>query len=97
MKITLTKSEFVNRFDKFNRSNNFSVAGREALYDYFCELEDDTGKEIEADIIGICCEYSEYKNIAELKKNYTKIKNMDDLRDHTSVIEFDGGLIIKQF
>ena len=60
-------------FDEYNRSDNFSVEGRQALFDYLENLEDDTGEKIELDIISLCCDYTEYKNLKELQENYNNI------------------------
>ena len=63
-----------NRFyDVFEiRRNNFSYKGLEVLYDYLIELEEDTGTELELDVIAICCNYNEYKDLNEyLNDNYT--------------------------
>jgi hypothetical protein len=78
--------------------NNFSYDALRALYDYLEEYEESTGETIEFDPIALCCEWSEYDNIKEVKKNYTNIKNLDDLKDHTQVIELDkGGLLVAEF
>ena len=57
--------------------------------------------EIDFDPIAICCEYSEYENLNEIKENYSsvEINNIDDLRYHTSVIEIENTdrLIIQDF
>lgn len=62
-----------NRFyDSFEiRRGNFSYGGLKALYDYLIELEGNTGKEIELDVIAICCDFSEYENIKEYLENYS--------------------------
>ena len=54
---TVTESEFVNRFDKIGRSENFTPWGRVALFDYLEEYEEDTGQQIEFDPIALCCEF----------------------------------------
>ncbi len=77
--------------------NNFSYEGANALQEYLDELSEDTGENIEYDPIAWCVEFTEYKNLKEIKENYNDIKTLDDLRDHTTVIEFDGGLIIQDF
>ena len=77
--------------------NNFSYDGACALQEYLDELSEDIGEDIEFDPIAWCVEFSEYKSIKEIKENYIDIKNLDDLRDHTQVIEFDGGLVIQDF
>ena len=97
MKENVNFYRFEDAFRKMDRNNNFSYAGKQALFDYLERLEEDTGKEEELDIIDLCCRYTEYESIEELKKEYDDIEDMDDLRDRTFVIEFDGGLIIEQF
>ena len=97
MKENVNFDRFCDRFKAMDRDNNFSYAGKQALFDYLERLEEDTGKEEELDIIDLCCRYTEYESIEELKKEYEHIEDMDDLRDHTEVIEFDEGIIIGQF
>lgn len=70
MKTTVRQSDFVRAFDEYDRSANFTVAGREALFDYLEELEDSTGKEMELDVIAICCDFEEYANIQEFVDAY---------------------------
>ena len=60
MKKTITSWEFIDAFDEANRSSNFSEDGREALFEYFEQLEQDTGEEIELDVIAVCCDYTQY-------------------------------------
>ena len=52
------------------------------MYDYFDEIE-----EYELDMVGICCNYSEYENLAEIQEQYADIETVDDLRELTEVIE----------
>ena len=95
MKQTINEYEFVKAFDDYNRSDNFSVAGRNALYRYLCDLEEDCGIAIELDVIALCCEYCEYDSFDELQEGHD-VDDMDDLRDNTTVIDVDGGGIIIQ-
>ena len=95
MKKTISKSEFIKEFDEHNRGDNFSIQGREALFNYLESLEEDTGSEIELDIIAICCEYSEYDNFEELKKDYD-IEDMKELEENTSVIIINSDSFIIQ-
>lgn len=97
MKTTVSKSDFRDAFRDYNREENFTYEGLGALYDYLTELEEDTGEEIELDVIAICCDFSEYADLEEIQGEYNDIEDMDDLRDHTTVIEFDGGIIIQAF
>lgn len=94
----IDSSEFVQCFDDYNRSENFSIAGRHALFEYledFAEQTDSPG--IELDVIALCCEYSEYESLEELQVDYNDIESMEDLQDNTIVIEFNGGFIIQSF
>ena len=95
MKRTVYSNEFINTM--CSEDNGFSYEGAIALYDYFEELEEETGVEIEFDAIAIRCEFTEYENIEEVAKNYNNIETIDDLRDRTQVIEFEGGIIIQDF
>lgn len=52
------------------RPNNFSYEGLRALFDYLEQLEEDTGEEIELDVIALCCEYSEIEEYEEAYKEY---------------------------
>lgn len=67
MKITVNEAMFKDQFKAYGREDNFSSAGLSALYTYFEELEQDTGDELELDVIGLYCDFTEedYSDIAE--------------------------------
>ena len=96
---TVTERDFVQAFKTMGRENNFSNAGLSALFDYLEELENETGQPIELDVIALCCDYSEYENLAEFQKDYgEEYESMDDVRDATTVIKVDDeAFIIQQF
>ena len=90
--------EYVNEHtfrDRFMRSdnykNNFSYEGLHALFEYFEEFDPELdGIEIEFDMIGICCDYSEYDDLEDFNQQYSHVKDgytLDDIRDETVVIE----------
>ena len=85
MKDTITEYQFVSEMSK--EQNGFSFEGASALFEYLTQYEEDCDTEIEFDPIAFRCEYDEYKNLKEVKENYQDIKNLDDLKNHTSVIE----------
>ncbi|GHV47930.1 hypothetical protein FACS1894204_11810 [Synergistales bacterium] len=66
---TVDKHDFVKVFDDWNHSDNFSVAGRETLFDYLDELSEDCGTPLELDPIAICCDFGEYTK-EELIQDY---------------------------
>ena len=100
----VTQSEFIDTFrNSPTYKNNFSYDGLIALFEYFEDLEESTGENINFDMVSICCDYTEYKNIEEYITDYQdQIHNLRDLldldyseiisvlRDHTEVIEFKG-------
>lgn len=68
---TISKSEFIDTFKKSDTyKNNFSYEGLEALFDYIEELEEGSGEQIEFDMVGICCDYKEYKTAWEAMEQY---------------------------
>ena len=96
MKTTATITDFVNAFEKL-RPSNFSYEGLESLNNYLIDYEQDTGTEIELDVIALCCDYSEYKDLEEYKKNYSSINSVKDIQDATIFIPiFKTGRFITQ-
>lgn len=98
---TINFYEFSDRFlQSDNYKNNFSYEGLKALFNYLEEYEEETGEQIEFDMIAICCDYTEYSNWKELKADYkdyfkeNNIKNIEDLKDYCQVIELENGGII---
>ena len=100
---TITEFDFVNSFDDVNRSNNFTVAGRKALFEMLEELSPD----MELDPIAICCEFTEYASLEEWKQDYEYVAEDEDeeddyaldyLKDQTMVLELaNGGIIIQAY
>jgi len=96
MKTTVSKSDFRDAFQRMGRENNFSYDGLGALYDFIEQMDGDCGTESELDVIALCCEFTEYEDIAELQENYTDIETMDELTNQTMVIDIDGTAFIIQ-
>jgi hypothetical protein len=59
MKQTINFHDFRDAFLKCGRINNFSRDGLNVLFDYLTQLEEDTGQELEMDVIALCCDYNE--------------------------------------
>lgn len=100
MKKTVSFSDFQSEFNDSQYKGNFTYEGLKALFDYLEELEQDTGEEIELDIVAIACDYEEYSSFEEFKENYSddSIESIADLRYHTTVIMIDDeSFIIQQF
>jgi len=85
MKQTINFSQFCDSFGG-DYKNNFSYEGKKAIFEYLENYEEQTGEEIELDIIAICCDYTEYEDLKELQNNYTDIETMEELEEQTQVI-----------
>jgi hypothetical protein len=60
-------------------------------------MEQTTGEEMELDVIGTCCEFTEYENIEAFQDDYgSEYETLDDIRDVTTVIEIDDDAFIIQ-
>lgn len=99
MKTTVTKSDFIDAFRRYGRYEQFGYDALVSLFEYLEELEDDTGEEIELDVIAICCDYS-VDDVADIASNYSiDIAGLDDddardavleyLNENTTVIDHD--------
>lgn len=125
MKETVSEFTFIDRFDEIGRKDNFTREARRALFEYYEEMEADTGEEIDFDPIAICCDWSEYDNAGSWAEDYYDkaqfdqklaefIDNVDldagevfrgeidapfleELKEYTQVIEFDGGILVMAF
>ena len=77
MKNIITLSEFRDGFYKMGRENQFSYEALETMFDYYEEMENECGIEIEYDVIAFCCEWTEYEP-EELYNDYRYIYNFDE-------------------
>ena len=94
----VTESQFIDRFRKI-RPTNFTYEGLQALFKYLEQYEDDTGEEIELDVIGLCCEFYQYDNLKEFQDDYGKdYECIEDVENETMVVPVDEeSFIIRQF
>ena len=95
MKDTITEYTFVS--DMTREGYGFSTEGARALFEYLESYEQDCETEIEYDPVAFRCEFTEYSDLEEIKGVYDCIADLESLYDHTSVVEFDGGIIIQDF
>ena len=109
---SINSYDFERAFVQMGRGDQFSYEGKKALFDYLEQYEDDTGEQVELDVIALCCEYSEHDSAMDCINDlgYSDFETDEDededeqeesaldfLRDNTSVIEFNGGIIIQGF
>lgn len=94
MKTTIDFNDFRDAFRAYDRLDNFSRKGMQILFDYLEQYEQDTGEEMELDVIAICCDFSEatWQQIAD---GYDI--DLEDCEDKTEAVreylEDEGALI----
>lgn len=95
MKQTINLYNFRDAFQAM-RPNNFSYEGLRALFEYLEDLEDDTGEEIELDVIAICCDFTEYESLQEFQECYgaEDYPDLESIAAATQFIEIDGDWFI---
>lgn len=80
--------------------NNFSYEGAKALFEYLDEASDngdlEQGQTDNYDAVAWCCEFTEYKDLNEVKENYNNIETLEDLR-HNTIVVSEQPLIIADF
>ena len=93
-------NDFIEEFKRCGREDQFSYEAKKALFEYLNELSEDLNEAIELDIIGICCDYSEYKNLKEFLDDYgysiDDIDSIDNINYYTTVIKIDDKAFIIQ-
>ncbi len=70
MKQTINVNDFRDAFTEYGRNDNFSYDGLRALFDYLEDYEEDTGEEMELDVVALCCDFTEYKNALEAAEDH---------------------------
>ena len=93
----ITEDQFINEFEAIF-PNNFSIVGLCALYEWLGNMSEDMDKPYELDVIALCCEFSEYASLAEIKDNYGDGIILTLVYDNTIVIELaNGGYILQDY
>ena len=94
MKDTITEYQFTDEM----RKHGFSYEGTKALFEYLTQFEEDCDQEIEFDPISFRCDFNEYENFKELKKDY-EVEDLEELQNNTTVIEIPNSerLIIQAY
>lgn len=83
MKTSVSFSEFCDAFRTMDRNNNFSYAGKRALFDFLEEVAPD----MELDVIAICCEYYE-SDIDSIISDYSiDVSEAEDDDEKADIVE----------
>jgi hypothetical protein len=106
MKTTINRYDFVEAFRACGRETQFTRPALFALFDYLEDYEDSCGVELELDPIGICCDWAEYPSALAAAHETgfefvdgpdTEEAALEYLREHTQVIEFRSGVLVRNF
>ena len=113
MKTTVSEHDFCQAFVDCGREDNFSYEARKAIFEWLEQMDEDCGTETELDPIAICCEFSEHETAldciedngydfdideaAELDDDEIEEQCLEYLQERTTVIEFNGGIVIQRF
>jgi len=107
------ESLFISRFEDYkrvetpeNKNGNFTYKGLRVLYNYLDESFEEENP-YNLDVIALCCEYSEYKDLEEFLKDYSdtyeakteeetdedfKTRMEEEINDKTTLIKFEDDL-----
>jgi hypothetical protein len=101
MKTIVTESDFRDAFRAMGRNDQFSYEGLGVLFNYLENYEEDTGIELELDVVALCCDYYEdtWENIAE---NYSieltdpedEEQTAEEVRDYLAYHSFIAGEVV---
>ena len=109
MKTTVSLYDFREAFRTMGRAEQFSYEGLEVLFDYLEQYEEDTGEELELDVVALCCDYYE-DTVEAIADNYSiDLTDCDDedeqaetvreyLEDNGALVgEVTGGFVYRAF
>ena len=102
MKQRINSFDFVNAFKKSDTyKNSFSNLGLYYLYKHLENYEEETGEELELDIVAIACEYTEYEDINEAVNEYQigyqELQHSTDIINIYDVNQKVIGVILRNF
>ena len=80
MKQSITFSQFVDAFRAHDRQDQFTYEGKRVLFDQLEDYEEQTGSEIELDVIALCCEYAE-SDVDDVVADYSLDVAIDGFAD----------------
>lgn len=108
MKTTVYFQDFAHSFERI-RPDNFSRQGIEVLWDYLEQYEEDTGEELELDVIALCCDFSEATveqiadgynlDLSECEDDEDKFDTVREYLGENSALvgEVSGGFVYRDF
>jgi len=88
-------SDFINEFNEYGRGDQFTHEALDAMYDLLEETSGEQGFKL--DVIGLCCEFTEYESEEEAVEAYN-LETMKELEEHTLVLSLkNGGVLLQNY
>ena len=102
MKQRINSFDFVNAFKKSDTyKNSFSNLGLYYLYKHLIREEEETGEELELDIVAIACDFTEYEDINEAVNEYQigyqELQHSTDIINIYDINKKVIGVILRNF
>jgi len=105
MKTRVTLDDFMQAFKDRGRESQFSRPALYGLFNYLERYEQDTGEEIELDVIALCCDYTEmeYSDIShEYRIDVSDCEDVEEARErvldhlgnHSQVVWYDDDTVL---
>ncbi len=97
MKRTMSEVDFTEAFQtNETRRNQFTYEALQKLFAHYESVEEETGDQIEFDMIAICCEWIEYSSFQAIKEDYSSydFKSIEEVEDYTTVLKTEAGTIL---
>jgi hypothetical protein len=85
---TINFYAFEQAFRNYDRFDNFGYDGLRILFEYLEQYEEDTGEQIDLDVVALCCDYS-HSTVAELIQDYN-ITPCDSYGEPLAADDVDG-------
>ena len=93
---TVNKSQFIDNLLADDYAS-WTYEDAEALFNYYEDLSEDIGEDVELDRVALRCEWTRADSIDEVMEEYDYINSMEDLVDNSfAVIEHEGGVLLYQ-
>lgn len=109
MKQSVNFSDFIDAFRAHDRYDSYGYEALKVIFEYLEQYEEETGQEIELDVIAICCDYNA-EHYTAIASNYSiDLDGLDDDEAKQAVIEYiqdnssylgeatDGELVYQSF
>lgn len=92
-----TVNSFRDEFYNYGRGNQFSYEALEVLYNLLEEESEAIGEPVFLDVIGLCCDFTEYESLDEALKELG-LEDLESVYDETFTYELStGSILIRNF